>query len=133
MNLSLSRPAAGGPPGPRSVAGWMLRKAISCRILTLLSIQIMVFSGIYLGSYFVRFDGDVSPAWWAAAVGTLPMVLAVKLALSFAMGSHRGWWRYATFADMVLLAETTTLGLGGVVPDRPGRPLPPALPAARSS
>ncbi|WP_422931556.1 polysaccharide biosynthesis protein [Singulisphaera sp. PoT] len=40
---------------------------------------------------------------------TVPLVLATKLAIFMAMGSHRGWWRYATFADIVKLAEAATL------------------------
>ena len=32
------------------------------------------------------------------------------MAAFMALHSHRGWWRYATFADLIKLAQAATLG-----------------------
>ena len=79
------------------------------RLLVLVAIHILVFTSVYPLAYYLRFDGvlpekDVETLWWS-----LPWVVAVKLAVFMMMRSHRGWWRYATFTDMVKLAEATSL------------------------
>ncbi|HEX8201038.1 MAG TPA: hypothetical protein VF590_11155, partial [Isosphaeraceae bacterium] len=82
------------------------------RVLVLTLAHILAFTAIYRLAYVVRFDGTgrVPPEYWELARATLPLVVGVKMLAFFLTGSHRGWWRYATFADMTLLAETTTLG-----------------------
>ena len=87
----------------------LAKLVISIRIVILVGFQVAGFGAIYLGSYLVRFDGTPSRSWWEQAIATLPLILIVKVGLSVAMGNHRGWWRYATFADVVILAESITL------------------------
>jgi FlaA1/EpsC-like NDP-sugar epimerase len=79
------------------------------RVLLLFLFLTLLYGTVYLLAYLIRFDGAVPASMWKAAIAALPTILAVKLVLSFALGSHRGWWRYATFADMVIIAECTTL------------------------
>ena len=52
------------------------------------------------------------PDWALArsALTLLPLVLSVKLLAVVALSCHRGWWRYATFADLVNLVQATTIG-----------------------
>ena len=47
-----------------------------------------------------------------SAIACLPVVVGIKMAAFMAFHSHRGWWRYATFADLIKLAQAATLGSG---------------------
>ena len=60
--------------------------------------------------YLIRFDGVLPVGVLEKGIAFLPVVLSVKLAAFVAMKCHRGWFRRATFADVVTLAEAITLG-----------------------
>ncbi|WP_244884891.1 polysaccharide biosynthesis protein [Singulisphaera acidiphila] len=62
-------------------------------------------------SYLIRFDGNIPASATALAWKTLPLVVALKLAVFLVMGSHRGWWQYASFADLIALFEAATFGM----------------------
>ena len=109
--------------------GWKAWLAPRSRSALLLAGHAVAFAAVYLAAFSVRFDGVV-PHWaWATAMATLPIVLPLKLAAVVVTRGHRGWWRHATFADMVALGEAATLGMAGPVllslawhgtlPDRP--------------
>jgi FlaA1/EpsC-like NDP-sugar epimerase len=68
------------------------------------------FGLVYLGAYEVHFEGAVPSHLWRQALGLLPFVLSVKLLAVVLLSGHRGWWRYATFADLVNLAQAATAG-----------------------
>jgi len=80
------------------------------RLAALLAIHILCFTATYLLAFLIRFDGEFSVLQWEMALQTLPVVVGVKVLASLIMGSHRGWWRYATFPDLVNIAEAATLG-----------------------
>jgi FlaA1/EpsC-like NDP-sugar epimerase len=77
--------------------------------------HVVAFAAIYLLSYLIRFDGAIPRSEIALAWSTLPWVVALKLAVFLVLGGHRGWWRYATFADMIALGEAATVGMAAVV------------------
>jgi FlaA1/EpsC-like NDP-sugar epimerase len=79
------------------------------RLIFLLVFHAAAFAAIYLLCYFVRFDGAVPPRDRAIAWTSLGLVVVLKLAGLLARGSHRGMWRYATFTDIMTLAESATL------------------------
>src|SRR5688572_22312627 len=88
---------------------WVIRLANVIRrgrVLVLTVTHILAFALIYLLAYVVRFDGVVPIQYLKIAAATLPAVVGIKLIAFFGTGSHRGWWRYATFADMTHMAET---------------------------
>jgi len=79
------------------------------RVLVLIEFHVLAFTVIYLISYVVRFDGNIPSSSRDLAWVTVPVIVTLKLGVFLAMGSHRGWWRYASFADLVTLFETATL------------------------
>src|SRR3954451_24792315 len=105
-----SASAAGSPlsTGLTGRATWPARLAtviLRWRIAALLAIHILCFTATYLLAFLIRFDGEFSVLQWEMALHTLPVVVGVKVLASLIMGSHRGWWRYATFPDLVNIAE----------------------------
>ena len=72
-------------------------------------------SGLFVLAYWMafclRFDfavpADSREVFWM----TLPWVLAAKLAVFFFSGNYHGWWRYVTFADLVVLLRAAGLSL----------------------
>jgi FlaA1/EpsC-like NDP-sugar epimerase len=79
------------------------------RLVGLVAFHTVAFAAIYLLCYLIRFDGAIPPADLAVALASLPVVVVLKLAGLFATRSHRGMWRYATFADVTALAQSATL------------------------
>ncbi|MCY2987482.1 MAG: nucleoside-diphosphate sugar epimerase/dehydratase [Planctomycetota bacterium] len=72
-------------------------------------------SGLFVLAYWMafclRFDFAVPPDSREVFWMTLPWVLAVKLAVFFFSGNYHGWWRYVTFADLVVLLRAAGLSL----------------------
>lgn len=106
---------AGGDAGTQgkfsSTVGQLVQTVLTLRVFLLFTFLTVLYGAVYLLAYLIRFDGAVPDTIWKSALAALPTILVVKLVISFVLGSHRGWWRYATFADMVLIAECVTLSL----------------------
>jgi FlaA1/EpsC-like NDP-sugar epimerase len=107
-------PTSGSDPGRacrRRGGDWIGRRiALRSRVALVLLVNALGFLLIYLSAFVIRFDGSVPARFWGMAIASLPLVLSMKLLAVVATGSHRGWWRYATFADLVKIAEAATLG-----------------------
>lgn len=91
------------------LAGPLIRALLRWRTPVVILAHILVFVGVYRLAYFVRFDGAVPREVFATTNSTVFWVVAVKLGVFLLFKVHRGWWRYATFADLVSLAESTTV------------------------
>ena len=115
-------------PRPSSSPGnWLARQLmLRARAGLVLAAYALGFALIYIGVFEIRYDGAVPSAVGRLALALLPLVLSVKLLAVVAMSCHRGWWRYATFADLVNLVQATTIGSValGLVLCLLARPLP---------
>jgi len=90
---------------------FLVRSLCRYRLPLLLLFHVVAFSLTYLLSYWMRYDGAVPPATVQFAIQTLPWIVGIKLAAFVLMGSHRGWWQYASFADLIVLFEAATFGM----------------------
>ena len=88
----------------------LLRFGFRSRIVLIIAAHVLTFAAIYPLALLVRFDLDVPPGVWRSAIACLPLVVGIKMAAFMALHSHRGWRRYATFADLIKLAQAATLG-----------------------
>ena len=88
----------------------LLRFGFRRRIVLIVAAHVVAFAAIYPLAFLVRFDLDVPPGVWRSAIACLPLVVGIKMAAFMALHSHRGWRRYATFADLIKLAQAATLG-----------------------
>ncbi|SIO55428.1 NDP-sugar epimerase, includes UDP-GlcNAc-inverting 4,6-dehydratase FlaA1 and capsular polysaccharide biosynthesis protein EpsC [Singulisphaera sp. GP187] len=93
----------------------LLHLLLRHRVPVLVVFHLLAFAGIYGLSYLIRFDGKIPASALALAWKTLPLVVALKLAVFLVMGSHRGWWQYASFADLIALFEAATFGMIAVL------------------
>jgi len=79
------------------------------RLVGLIVFYALFFATIYWLCYAIRFDGVIPPADSRVMMATMPLIVALKVAILLATGSHRGLWRQFTFADATALARTLTL------------------------
>ena len=93
----------------------MIRRFVRYRNTLLVAIHTVAFALILPLAYFVRFDGAIPAADRHTLLVALPWVVAIKLVVFLSLRSHRGWWRYATFSDIVALAESTTIAALAIV------------------
>lgn len=85
------------------------------RLPFILLMHLVAFGCIYLLAYLLRvdaanFSSEQIARLKATFAATVAVVALVKLGIFVRMGSHRGWYRHATFADLVNLAESAALG-----------------------
>src|SRR5581483_6691579 len=94
----------------RSTEGRAVRQVIAaCRCLAVLLIHVLAFLGTFLVA--TQVSTPARAAWHADAPrDLLTLVIAVKLLAVVGVGAHRGWWRYTTFGDLVVLVQAVTLG-----------------------
>ena len=116
--------------GAELARGWsarLLEVAMQYRLIGLIVLHALASALTYSLCFVIRFDGSIPPAYLAAMIATLPVVVLLKLASFLATGSHRGLWRYTTFVDITVLAKAATLGsvaLMAVAFSNSGWPLP---------
>mgnify|MGYP002623223544 FL=1 len=79
--------------------------------LIALAILATVSGAAYLGSYWLRFEGDINTSAWDAIAFTLPFVILVKSALFAFFGVHRGWGRYVTFHNLIQIVKSAVAAL----------------------
>ena len=91
------------------------RSLLKFRALILAILHCAAFAMIFPLVYHLRFDWEIPKADQSSMLTVLPWVVLIKLAVFGAMGGLRGWWRYATFADVVRLVEAATLSTVAVV------------------
>src|SRR5262249_41451260 len=110
------RDDAGHSPSPtrQPRPAWM-QYMLRYRLPFVIFAHALAFSVIYWLAYLVRFDGAIPANARELALKTVPFVVGMKILAFWLMGSYRGWWRYATFADIVGLAEAITLASTAVV------------------
>lgn len=64
----------------------------------------------YCCSFGFHFDFEITRPAWRIFGQTLPLVIAVKLALSYPFGLLRGWWRYTGMSDLLDMTRMTLIG-----------------------
>lgn len=85
------------------------------RLPIILILHLLAFLAIYALAHAIRFLPDVPAGMIETILITGPAIALLKLGIFVRMGSHRGWYRYATFADLVNLAEAATLAFIAVL------------------
>ena len=64
---------------------------------------------LYL-AFLVRFDGIVPPERWAQLIRCLPVLLAIRVGTSLALGLHRWSFRLSGIHEALRIAQATVLG-----------------------
>ena len=94
----------------------------AARATLMLLAQITLLAAAFWLALAVRFDfsltilppGSAQPRNWVFAyfLPLLPMVLAIKIAVWWALGLHRGTWRYVGLGDLISLLAGSQISLG---------------------
>ena len=69
----------------RGLGGWR-RIALRVRIPGLVIIHVLLFAVVFPLAYYVHFDGEVPPECLVMAIGTMPLVVLLKLVVFLATG-----------------------------------------------
>ncbi len=72
----------------------------------------LVLTAIALGVY-LRFDWNVPSLWMDRLEGLLLPAVIINLACYYLFGFYRRVWRYASLDELMLIAVSVTVGLGG--------------------
>lgn len=76
-------------------------------LIILLQAAIVVAS--LWGAFAVRFDFNISSVQLSRFYSLLPALLAIKLGVFWWQGLFRGWWRYVSMADLVVIVRANVI------------------------
>ncbi len=68
-----------------------------------------ILATVYIGAFYVRFDGDISP-YREVISATLPWAIGTKLFAFICFRILKGWSRYVTFSDLIALMQACSVG-----------------------
>ena len=68
---------------------------------------IIAFS--YIAAYFIRFDGMPQAQYMVIMVGTLPLVVIVRMAALFYFKLNTSMWQYASMKDLAQIIKAVTI------------------------
>jgi FlaA1/EpsC-like NDP-sugar epimerase len=71
--------------------------------------QIILICVSYYSSFVLRLDSNFDASARSLFWQTLPLVIAVKLAIFYHFGLLRGWWRYVGMSDVLNITSATFL------------------------
>ena len=75
------------------------------RRFTVLLVQLSLLSASYILSFILVFDLDVESISWGVVGKTLPLLIAVRVALLWAFRLYHGLWRYVSIVDLVQIIK----------------------------
>lgn len=68
----------------------------------------------WVGSFAFRLDFAFEDPFRSAMLATLPVVIAIKLAVFYAFKLFEGWWKYVGLSDLIDIAKATAVATFGV-------------------
>lgn len=86
----------------------MLKVLYNHRLLTVFSIDILMVISAWIGSLFLYFDLHPPVMLFTHF---LPYLILIQGTSFYFFGLHRGTWRYASFADLILILKTVMTGV----------------------
>ena len=79
------------------------------RFWFILVFKVVILAAALLLAYLLRFDFRIPSGHWHTLFAILPLLLLVKIAVFWRLGIFRGWWRYASMADMLQIAKANLI------------------------
>src|SRR5205823_51816 len=80
------------------------------RFLLILASQAWLLVLAYYISFMLRLDANLDTPARALFWHTLPLVLVIKVALSYRFGLMHGWWRYVGMSDLLDISRMSFVG-----------------------
>ena len=79
------------------------------RMLLIILLQAAIVVASLWGAFAVRFDFNISSVQLSRFYSLLPALLAIKLGVFWWQGLFRGWWRYVSMADLVVIVRANVI------------------------
>lgn len=79
------------------------------RIWVVLLLNVVLIVAAFMAAFALRFDLNIPQEFRPRIVSLLPALLVIKLTSFWLVGLFRGWWRYASMADLVQLIKGNLL------------------------
>jgi len=64
----------------------------------------------YYSAYLLQFGSEWSPELWRLFLGTIPVLIALKMTALLAVGVYRGLWRYISVDNLIVYAKAVAAG-----------------------
>jgi FlaA1/EpsC-like NDP-sugar epimerase len=79
------------------------------RVPFIFLLQVALIAAAFVLAFLFRFDMRIPERFQPILAELLPAVIAIKLLFFWRMGLLRGWWRYVSMADLVVILKANTL------------------------
>ncbi len=80
------------------------------RIVLIVLLQVAIVAGSLWAAFVLRFDFRIPETYLSRFYSLLPAVLLIKLGVFGWFGLLRGWWRYVSMADLVVIVKANLIG-----------------------
>lgn len=77
--------------------------------ITFILTAVIIVASLLL-SFAIRYDFRIPVGQWQRIAELIPAVLVIKLFFFWLFGAFRGWWRYVSMPDLVLLVKANLFG-----------------------
>lgn len=84
----------------------------SNRLIVIFPVQVLIVLGAFWGAFLARFDLRVPDSYHSIILSLIPVLLTVKIITFWRMGLFKGWWRYVSMPDLVLVLKGNVLASG---------------------
>ncbi len=79
------------------------------RLIFIIFNKALFIIGAFLLAFLIRFDLTIPQMYWPKIYALLPVLLAIKLVVFWRIGLFKGWWRYVSMPDLVLILKGNLL------------------------
>jgi FlaA1/EpsC-like NDP-sugar epimerase len=88
---------------------------IKYRLALLVLGHLFIFSFVYFCAFGMRFTFDIPDKYISLMFAGMPLVVAAKLVVFYALRTFHGWWRHVTFSDFIALCRTSFIATLAIV------------------
>ncbi|WP_051360949.1 nucleoside-diphosphate sugar epimerase/dehydratase [Desulfuromonas sp. TF] len=93
----------------------MYKSLLEKRVWIIVAVQVAAIIGSFVLAFALRFDMKIPENYWSTLWALFPVLLAIKLIVFWKTGLFKGWWRYASMADLIVIFKANLIGSGGFV------------------
>jgi FlaA1/EpsC-like NDP-sugar epimerase len=93
----------------------MFAAVLEKRAFFVAAIQVAIIIGSLALAFIFRFDMRVPELYWQVMYALLPALLTIKPVIFWRMGLFRGWWRYVSMADLIVIFKANVFASLGFV------------------
>jgi FlaA1/EpsC-like NDP-sugar epimerase len=93
----------------------MHRFLVNTRLWIIVAVQVAIIVSALVLAFALRFDMTIPERFWPTLKALLPVLLAIKLLVFWGKSLLKGWWRYASMADLIVIFKANLIASVGVV------------------